>query len=291
MNFLIEPLSMTSLFVTGSDRRTWLDSLLTAELKELSASRGVPALLLTKQGKIQAELAVFEAEMGVEIAQSGGARTLDDLNRYLIMEDAEIEARPEASWFALFGDFGSGPGPELPGVVLEYAPMGRRGRLYRTLAPATEALHAAASQGGVRDEARFAAERIEIGYPLPVVDYGSEDNPHEASLEETHVSFKKGCYLGQEVVCMQEMRGKVKRRLVRLESEGIVLPGQIVLDDTGQEVGKVTSASGHRALAKVKAPHYMPGTRLSLGGVSASVRALRPGIPWAQADSAGTLSA
>lgn len=281
---------MTSLLVLGPDRRSWLDSILTAELKDLSSHRGTPALLLTKQGKIQAELVVFEGDEGIELGQSGGAQILSDLQRYLIMEDAEIEAVPQGSWFALMGEMGNVSLEALGGTVLEYAPLGSAGRLLRTMRPVAETLSEALALGGTRDEARFAGARIEIGFPLPVVDYGAEDNPHEAGLEGIHVSFKKGCYLGQEVVCMQEMRGKVKRRLVRLESDGIVLPGQMVSDDAGQEIGKVTTAFGHRALARIKSPHYEPGRRVNLEGATARVHALRPGLAWDQAASADTLS-
>ncbi|HEY6079381.1 MAG TPA: tRNA-modifying protein YgfZ, partial [Polyangiaceae bacterium] len=80
------------------------------------------------------------------------------------------------------------------------------------------------------------------------VDFDQRDNPHEASLDRVAVSWTKGCYLGQEVVCMQDMRGKVKRRLVPLAGGGELLSqvsdgGQIteVLGPDGVSVGHVTS--------------------------------------------------
>ena len=39
-----------------------------------------------------------------------------------------------------------------------------------------------------------------------------------AGLNERAVSYDKGCYLGQEVVCMLEQRGQLRRHLVKLES-------------------------------------------------------------------------
>ena len=60
------------------------------------------------------------------------------------------------------------------------------------------------------------------------VDFDDKTYPQEAQLEKVAVSFDKGCYLGQEVVCMLEMRGHVKRKLV-----------PVVLDD-----GRAASARG-----------------------------------------------
>src|SRR5690606_38680361 len=51
--------------------------------------------------------------------------------------------------------------------------------------------------------------RVVWGVPDFERDFFPVDKPHEASLERRAVDWKKGCYLGQEVVCMQDMRGKV----------------------------------------------------------------------------------
>src|SRR6185369_3318187 len=76
------------------------------------------------------------------------------------------------------------------------------------------------------------------------VDYGPADNPHEAALERVAVSWTKGCYLGQEVVFMQDARGKLKRRLVQLEIDGArPAVGAPISDAQGEVVGEVTTAS------------------------------------------------
>ena len=71
--------------------------------------------------------------------------------------------------------------------------------------------------------------RIERAVPAYGTDYDDRDNPHDASLERRAVSWTKGCYLGQEVVCMQDMRGKLKRRIVTLafDSRDPPAPGAI----------------------------------------------------------------
>ena len=73
--------------------------------------------------------------------------------------------------------------------------------------------------------------------------------PQEAGLERRAVSFDKGCYLGQEVVCMLEMRGRVKRKLVSLEiASGDAPPkGASVSDASGNVVGEISSSAAPAA--------------------------------------------
>jgi tRNA-modifying protein YgfZ len=66
--------------------------------------------------------------------------------------------------------------------------------------------------------------RIEAGTPLYYLDFGPDSLPHEVGEQTLHdrVSFKKGCYLGQEVVARMQSLGHPKQRLVavRFESTG-----------------------------------------------------------------------
>ena len=74
--------------------------------------------------------------------------------------------------------------------------------------------------------------------------------PAEAGLDETHVSFTKGCYPGQEPVARLRHRGKVNRRLRVLEVEAAT-PGDEILYE-GKSVGRVTSAVPGLALGYVR---------------------------------------
>ncbi len=68
--------------------------------------------------------------------------------------------------------------------------------------------------------------------------------PAEAGLTETHVSFSKGCYPGQEPVARLHFRGHPNRGLRVLELDAPELPAydtELMLDD--KAVGRVTSAA------------------------------------------------
>ena len=103
--------------------------------------------------------------------------------------------------------------------------------------------------------------------------------PQEASLENVAVSFDKGCYLGQEVVCMLQMRGHVKRKLAAIVIESDAPPdrGTAVTDEAGASVGEITSAAASPtlgkavALAMIKRALAKPGQHVVVGGARAEV--------------------
>lgn len=120
--------------------------------------------------------------------------------------------------------------------------------------------------------------RIEAGTPLHHVDYGSDSLPHESGLVAERVSFRKGCYLGQEVVARMESLGKPKQRLVglRIAEDALPVSGSPVFElgpdgAPGNPVGTVTSSTlspmlgaSCVAFAMVRSAHAEPGTVLGV---------------------------
>jgi hypothetical protein len=101
--------------------------------------------------------------------------------------------------------------------------------------------------------------------------------PQEASIDARAISFKKGCYLGQETVARLDALGQVQKRLVQLVFESvpnIELPYTIEAD--GKEVGRLTSLAateqGGVGLAMVRRGHFAVGTWLDLAGHRAQVQ-------------------
>jgi folate-binding protein YgfZ len=70
------------------------------------------------------------------------------------------------------------------------------------------------------------------------------------------ISFKKGCYLGQEIVARMQYRGQLKRKLhrgqVSIEASEKVQPGTPILSATGSTAGKVVASAGREFLAVTK---------------------------------------
>ena len=173
------------------------------------------------------------------------------------------------------------------------------------------------AQEGGRRRARpagwhaFNIARIEAGSPLHHVDFGTDALPHESGILRDRVSFRKGCYPGQEVVARMESLGKPKQRLVALRIAEDLLPvaGSPVFErgadgEPGNPVGTVTSSTispmlgaSCVAFAMVKTAHAEPGTVLLVpaegGRATATVQPqLRflPAAPVAPAAPAGGAS-
>lgn len=264
-----------ALRVVGPDAASWLNGLVTCDVLSVGGGRGAWGSLLTKQGKIVAELQIVGDKSELFVAVSGGdaAATLQILGGYLVMEDAEIE-NSDRKW-VVFGEQARGCILEaglLPSILPWtetpiFASCGSREEM--------EALSSSASERVV-DAGEWHRWTLRHGVPRFGVDYDERDNLHSASLERRTVDWQKGCYLGQEVVCMQDMRGKVKKRLVLVRAErGEIVPGSELTTTTGEVAGRVTSAAGAVAIASVNAPHFEFGTALRAGGLVMHVEALR----------------
>lgn len=104
------------------------------------------------------------------------------------------------------------------------------------------------------------------------------------------ISFKKGCYTGQEVVARAHFRGQVKKRLVRVTATAGSLPqvGDTLVDEQDKAVGEVVSSafSGDQqiellAVASTKAiealiPLYWQGHPLTLCDLPYAIERLDP---------------
>jgi len=115
--------------------------------------------------------------------------------------------------------------------------------------------------------------------PWYPTDFNEAMIPHEAALENTHISFNKGCYTGQEIVERVRSRGHVNRRRVplRFSSAEPPAPGTKLRAADGAEIGFVTSAA---ALPKsqpaigmgyVRREQFGAGTVVEFDGGTATV--------------------
>ena len=126
------------------------------------------------------------------------------------------------------------------------------------------------------DDDAFETARVEHGVLRFGRDIDESTIAQEAELETDAVSFTKGCFVGQELVCRIDARGHVNRFVRRLEfvdGERAAAVGSDVVAD-GKGVGKVTSSAplSPWALATVRR-EVEPGTTITLAGRSAVVHA------------------
>lgn len=260
----------------GDDQRSWLNGQVTSDVRHTKAGDAVYGLAVNVKGRVLTDLWVLDEgeALLVLLPLTTAASVRESLERQIIMEDVELALDEDTRVL-------SAQGPRAPeacaGFARSYpcAELGDVGRF--VLVPASEQsvklaeLTAAAERerGCAASEDGFTLARLRVGRPWLGLDFGERAYPQEAGLKGLAVSFNKGCYLGQEVVCTLEHRGKLSRRLVRLESvEGSAAIGDELADDSGQTIGQITScapdaASGHTlALGYAKMAHALPGREL-----------------------------
>ena len=279
-----------AILVSGKDRTSWLNGLVTCELAKRERGQGAYGLLVEKKGRIQTDLFVVpSSDAGEDTLALAVPASLRDglvpaLDHYLIMEDAEL-APADLVFFVAHGP--------RAGELRALAPFAGTVDLLGTggavlAAPAADAgafearlVDAVAELGGTfADDATWDAVRIEHGLPRFGAEVDATLYPQEAALEKLAVSFTKGCYLGQEVVYMLQERGHVKRKLVPLDLDGGEPPaaGAAVTTPAGEAVGEIKSSaigpsSGKPvAIAMVKWAHAKPDTELRVAERIARVR-------------------
>lgn len=295
---------LATLLITGKDRIGWLNGLLTCDLMKVVPGQAVYGLAVGRNGRVLADVMVVAdpaaARVIMAIPAAVAPALRSHLDHYLVMEDVEMQSQTERfePWMI--------HGPQSADALDAARAVGAIGGvvdltglggafLFVPLLPSAgaDAVRAAiarfaAGEGGlVGDEAGWEVLRLERAVPRFGTDFDDKTYPQEASLEKTAVSFEKGCYLGQEVVCMLEMRGHVKRKLVSLVVDAANPPapgadvigesGTSLADGSGAVVRSVTSAARSPALGKTVALAMMKraysglGTRVVVGGSRAEV--------------------
>jgi folate-binding protein YgfZ len=282
---------LSVLVVRGKDRASWVNGLVTCDVAKLGVGDGAYGLAVRQKGRILADLSVLIGVDCIFLAtpRSTSSVLQTEFDRYLIMEDAELTPDPDDSivWIA--------HGPRARELVLKMRDAGAvaaaidftglGGAIFIASKASRERIEEALTNelavidGAFGNEDAWDMLRIERGVAKHGVDFNEATYPQEASLEKRAVSFSKGCYLGQEVVCMLEMRGHVKQKLVPIifDSSDVPLRDAKVVDAAGAEVGHVTSAvrsvtiDRPIALAMIKFSKANVGERLSVEGNVATV--------------------
>jgi len=124
------------------------------------------------------------------------------------------------------------------------------------------------------------AVRLEQAIPWYGYDFTEKQIPHEAGLQDSHISYTKGCYTGQEIVERVRSRGQVNRTRVSLkfDTPNQPAPNTALLFD-GKEFGYVTrtgfspAANTFIGMGYVRREKAAPESVLELAGGTATVYA------------------
>ena len=306
----MDPVWSGRLLLTGADRRSYLQGLLTNDIEALAPGTGCYAAMLTAQGRMLADMRVFELGDAVllTLPKTITPAIRDHLERFVFAEDVQVadisESRPAigvygpqaADVLARAGLRGSVPAEPYASTRVTIA--GADAWLVRSDEVGVAGFDVFVDRGAldaVRDALQRAGAlpvtdqdvetaRIEAGRPRFGADMDGDTIPLEAGLEDAAISRTKGCYVGQEVIIrvIDRGHGRVARRLVGLafDPDAVVPAAGAQIASGNRDIGRITSAVWSPALSRPIALGYVhrdfvePGTPVDVGGTRAIVSAL-----------------
>lgn len=262
MNLCFTQLERSFLQITGPDRFSFLQGLITQDMSFLSPTQSVYSLLLTPQGRFLYDFFLIPVDSSnsslfIDIDSSCAPSFLNRLNLYKLHSDVKIELREDISLCV----FWETPEPlghttflkemisyqdprlqELGGRLLSFASpnVGRSFLL----------------ENGFQETSfeAYATHLLKWGVPTSPLDLIPEKSiPLECGMQDLHaLNWGKGCYLGQELTARTRYQGLVRKQLIPgvLSEEKVPLNARLTFE--GQEGGVTRSSQNGYGLALLK---------------------------------------
>ena len=286
-------LPSAALRLTGADRLDFAQGQMTNDLKGAPTPGMVPACFLNARGQIEFFARVYKraGDVYLHLAAGEAGPLAARLKRYIIFDQVELQDLSDTlGTVHVWGEDLAGWDPAGPAVQTFRLGGGEvlAGRVDRTGTAGLDLhflrAHEAAVLAALGDEAPLSAltrARILAGRSDVAADRWPGYLPQEVG-QEAAMSYRKGCYVGQEIMARLEARGQTRYTLMALA--GAELPGHAEVTLDGKGVGLTGESVGDRVLARLRR-ELNPGDTVQVGGVTATVEAARPvsGDPGAQA--------
>ncbi len=220
--------------VSGTDRESYLQGLVTNDLRRLKDGM-VYAALLNPQGKYLADFFLIAAGDGIllDVAAPLAEGLLRRLSLYRLRADVRIEPTD------LHVHRGLGPAAAGSFADPRHPALGWR---------------ACRDQPGPAPAIDWDA--IRVAHLIP--EAGIELIPDESYILEcgferlNGVDFRKGCYVGQEVTARMKHKTGLRKGLALVHVSGPVAPGTPILTPDKKEAGTLLSRSGAHAIAYLR---------------------------------------
>src|SRR5262245_56412028 len=285
--------------LTGGERVSWLQGMVTNDVRKLSSGSGCYAAHLTPQGKMIAQMQILADEdaLWLSLERAAISKLIAAFDKLIIMED--VQAADVSDEYSILEVLG----PKAP-QVLEPFGVPQNG-LYSHLesgdsrvvvsdlgygigvprAHADHILRSFVEHGATAiDHGTWDVLRTEAGIAIYGVDIDETTTMPE--LGPRGIDYDKGCYIGQEVVAKVKYIGHVNRRFVGFVCEGAAVPeARSVVQAQGKDVGYVTTGVFSPGLDKPIALGFVtraagePGKEVVLSGKSGNIPAVVASLP------------
>jgi len=256
--------------VQGDDAETFLQNIITTDLSTLGGREARLSALLSPQGKILFDFLVSRADDTRFLLDCRTALADDFVRRltlYKLRAKATITKQDQAFVAVSWGTDSSASQTDSGVRDTRFPKTAKVSRHYALPLPADTA-----------SDADWQALRIEYGVAESGFDYAAGDAfPHDVLLDENGgIGFRKGCYIGQEVVSRMQHRGTARRRvLVASAVTSLPASGTEILAN-GRAIGTLGTVVGATGLAIARIDRVKEaldaGQPITAGGVAIALK-------------------
>ncbi len=279
LQFLMD--AFTAFALSGEDRKGWLQGQITQDLRDLPSRGHQTACLCSPTGQLTAIVDIFDADDYLIIITNQPTVIQERVDNFVIME--EVELSTISTGFTSIQGIGAtkylSEFFNLPPVDVYRDEETILVRNNRSGTGGWDILKSSRKDWQVQmgSQQGLNLAGLESGFPIFGVDTDSKTLPPELGkiFEKKTISYKKGCYQGQEVLQRMHTRGHTNKTWVGLLCDGSVDPGQKI--SIGTEVlGTVTRSgtttkNGNIAAGYVKNKASREGTMVEINGIPAEV--------------------
>ncbi|NKN37957.1 folate-binding protein YgfZ [Agrobacterium sp. a22-2] len=225
--------------VAGADAEHFLQNLITTDIEAIGQNEAWPGALLTPQGKILFDFLVWRDGNAFLIETTAAAQEalIRRLSMYKLRAAVEISVSETQGVIVFWGEDAAADDIRDMRFAAAGVTLLRRAGQHAEAPPA--GYHALRILNGI----------VESGFDFELQDAF----PHDVLLDLNRgVSFKKGCYVGQEVVSRMQHRGTARRRVVIVSAEEPLPATGTAITSGGKPVGQLGTVAGNRGLAIVR---------------------------------------
>lgn len=271
------------LTISGKDRTSWLNGLVTNDIGQVKENVGLHSALLNTRAKVLADLYIYSVgdSFLVDTGDVSSAGVKQLLEQFIISEQVQVvDSTNDQVHLTIQGPASSRAINETLGIdVSGLQKLGSK-QLGPSLIIARDRTHLSGYdiilpqeesesvwQGFMLKTGDLGVEpvggksldilRIEAGFPKYGTDVDETNIVLEAGYKDA-ISYSKGCYMGQEVVARATHIGRVNKQLARLEIDSeLAIPARSKLMTDDREAGFITSSAFSPRLKKVVALGYV----------------------------------
>lgn len=224
--------------IAGAEAETFLHNLITTDLASLGADEARLGALLTPQGKILFDFMIWRDGAGFLLEADTAQREalLKRLTMYRLR--AKVDFAVE----------------DTEGVTVAWGDAAKDGPRDSRFAKAGIVLTRTPGEHGSDAETLYDELRVANGIAVSGRDFALQDAfPHDVLMDlNGGLGFRKGCYIGQEVVSRMHHRGTARRRVVIVSGSSELPPSGTELTVGSKPIGTLGSTAGNMGLAIVR---------------------------------------